>query len=222
MLAILIVLALANMANLITYNSDNGNLGSNTTCTISYQAGVASNILTIILRTYLPFGLMLFFNVNVYRNLKNSKARSKSIAVKLRSMSSQLSQVPSQKSMANNQMSNRQYNFIVSTLFIDLTFIIFYTPIVAHVTITTINLFVKWDKFSGYVFGLYYFIALLCSYLYCIVILFIFVIFNRYFRNEIIELLRLRKIWPNLDQTIIVDSTSTVNKNNKNENDLKY
>ena len=170
------VLAVANMPNLLSYPQQ----GRMVVCKMSNQATSAANIISILFRVYIPFVLMLVFDVIVFKKLRQSKRRVGMI------------QMGHQRQFG--QFSNKEYKFILSTLFIDLAFILFYTPISAHVTITVVNLYVSWDRLTAAVLNVFYSSALLTVYLYSVVLFVIFLVFNRYFRNEVITILRLNKL----------------------------
>ena len=170
------VLAVANMPNLLSYPQQ----GRNNFCNMSNEATAAANIISILLRAYIPFALMLIFDVIVFKKLRNSRRRVGLIQIGRRRIS--------------GQFSNREYKFILSTIFIDLTFILFYMPISVHVTITVVNLYISWDRLTAAVLNVFYSSALLTVYLYSVVLFVIFLVFNRYFRNEVITILRLNKL----------------------------
>ena len=181
------------MANLLSYPVTY--FGWFTFCVQSNQSTAAANIVSIFLRAYIPFTLMLVLDIIVFKRLRNSRRR---VGV---------TQMGQRKQ--TGQFSNKEYNFIISTIFIDLTFILFYTPISAHVTITVVNLYVSWDLNTAAGFNLYYNCALLVVYLYSVVLLFIFVIFNRYFRSEAFSILRLNKILPDISQTVMESASKS-------------
>ena len=175
MLGTFALLAVANMPNLLTYPLQGR------TCYYSAQANAAASIISILMRAYIPFGLILVFDVIVFKRLRKSKIRVGVI------------QLGQQRQLG--QISNKEYKFILSTLFIDLTFILFYTPISAHATITVIDLYISFDNFTAAVINVFYFSALLTVYLYSVFLFVICLVFNRYFRNEAITILRLNKLF---------------------------
>ena len=170
---------MANMPNLLSYPQQ----GRNNFCIMSNEATAAANIILIFLRAYIPFTLMLIFDVIVFKKLRNSRRRVGMIQMGQQRQPERISKI-----------SNKEYKFILSTIFIDLTFILFYTPISAHVTITVFNLYISWDMFTGAVINVFYNCALLTIYLYSVFLFVIFLVFNRYFRNEAFSILRLNKL----------------------------
>lgn len=195
MLCILAMLAVANMPNLLSYPNSKGS------CVTSGDATAAANIITIFLRAYVPFAIILIMDLIVFSRMKKSKRRVGVVQMGQRKNPGEL--------------SNREYNFMISTILIDLTFLIFYTPIAAHVTITVVNIYVPWGRAGAY-FNLYYYCALLVVFLYSVFPFFMFFILNRYFRNEVLTILRLNRIFPSLMSHNNMDNTaSTLTRNNK-------
>ena len=173
-------------------------------CVQSNEAQTAANIISILLRAYIPFTLMLVFDVIVFKRLRNSRRR---VGV---------TQMGQRKQPG--QFSNKQYNFIISTIFIDLTFILFYTPISGHVTVTVIDLYVSWSSLTAAGLGILYYTALFVVFLFSVVQIFIFLIFNRYFRIEAFYVLRLYKFFPNVNETVIETASKNSNINMANLN----
>ena len=151
---------------------------------------------------------MLVLDIIVFRRLRKSRQR---VGV---------TQIGQRKQPG--QFSNKEYNFIISTIFIDLTFVVFYTPISAHVTITVVNLYVAWDPLTAAIFNVYYNVALLVVYLYSVVLLFIFVIFNRYFRSEVFSLLRLNRLFPDLNRTLLATGSKSIKSNTNIMNNRSF
>lgn len=187
MLVVLAFIAIANMPNLLSYTINNNIIINNNPCVQANEARAAANIISILLRAYIPFTLMLVFDIVVFKKLRKSKRR---VGVIYTGARNQLGHI-----------SNKEYNFIISTIFIDLTFIVFYTPVSIYVTATVVNLYIKWDSIVTAGFNLFYNSAILFAYLYSALMFFIFLIFNRFFRHEVFNIFRLNKLFPNLNQT---------------------
>ena len=211
----LVLIIVANMANLLTFPvTIIGSRFNYTYCSITNEVITSSNIITILFRAYIPFTLMLVFDVIVFKRLRKSKRR---VGV---------TQIGQRKQPG--QFSNKEYNFILSTIFIDLTFVAFYTPVVVYISIQVADLYIDWNRLTSAAFSILYGLAMFLSYLYSVLPLLIFFIFNRYFRNEIFTVLRLNKIFTvlrlnkifpaiNLNQTVMVDTrTSAINMNRMN------
>lgn len=199
MLGILALLVVANMPSLLTFPQTL--VRSNVTyvyCSTAKEVTVASNILTVLFRAYIPFSIMLVLDIIVFKRLRKSKRR---VGV---------TQMGQQKQPG--QISNKEYNFIVSTIIIDLTFVLFYTPAAAYLLITVADTFVDWDRLTSAAIYLFSGCALLLAFLYSNVSFFIFFIINRYFRNEVFTILRINKLFPDLNQTMM-ETGSTANMN---------
>ena len=181
MLGTLAFIAVANMPNLLSYPQ------GRFYCVQSNEAQTAANIISILLRAYIPFALMLVFDIIVFKRLRNSRRR---VGV---------TQMGQRKQPG--QFSNKEYNFMISTVFIDLTFVVFYIPISAYVTVTVVNTYVTWNYLTDMIFNIFYSCAVLLSFLYSVVLFFIFLIFNRFFRSEVFRILRLNRLFHNLEQT---------------------
>lgn len=177
----------ANMPNLLSYPTNNNVIINFNPCAQTNESRASANIISILLRAYIPFTLMLVFDVIVFKKLRQSKRRVGVILMGARNQP--------------GHISNKEYNFIISTIFIDLTFVIFYTPVSIYVTATVVNLYVKWDSIFTAALSLFYNSAILVAYLYSALMFFIFLVFNRFFRHEVFNILRLHKLFPNLTQT---------------------
>ena len=183
MLCILAMLAVANMPNLLSYPNSKGS------CVTSGDATAAANIITIFLRAYVPFAIILIMDLIVFNRLRQSKRR---VAV------TQLGQ-----RKQSHQISNKEYSFIVSTIIIDLMFVLFYTPVAVYITIAVVNVYITWDQLTTTAINVFYSVALLLAFYYSVWLIFIFFILNRYFRNEAIAILRLNRFFPDLNQTLM-------------------
>lgn len=193
MLGTLAMLAVANIPNLIQYTVTNSR---STSCNSTTEANVAANIMVVLVRVYIPFGLMLVMDIIVFKRLQKSKRR---VGV---------TQMGQRKQPGH--VSNKEYSFLISTILIDLTFMLFYTPIAVYVSVSVADTYVNWDLFTKFAFYLFYSCAMLTSFLYSVVTFFLFLLLNRYFRSEVFTLLRLNKFFPDLGQTVM-DTGSTNN-----------
>lgn len=193
MIGAFLLLAAANVPSLLPYTDSRGN------CITTNDIETARNIQTILFRVYIPFALMLVMDVIVFKRLRESKRR---VAVTTTQMMGQ-----------QNQISNREYNFMISTIYIDLSFVVFYTPAAVHLSITIVDLFVDWDALMGTVINLLYNCSILTAFLYSVQTFFMFFILNRYFRNEVISILRLNKLFSKFNQTSTIGSANDMNRN---------
>ena len=189
-----VLLAIANMPNLLTYPDSTG------TCRTASDVSIARNVLTILFRVYIPFVIMLVMDVIVFKRLRQSRRR---IGV---------SQMGQRKQ--SNQISIKEYNFLISTLLIDLSFVVFYTPAAAHLALSLSTLFVTYDSVTTAAINLLYSCGILTAFLYSVLTFFLFFIFNRYFRNEVYTVLRINRLFPEMSQTVMESgSTNNMKKN---------
>lgn len=190
------LIAVANMSNLLQYPNANGR------CTSTIDVQIAGNIIAILSRAYVPFSIILIMDLIVFNRLRQSKRR---VAV------TQLGQ-----RKQSHQISNKEYSFIVSTIIIDLMFVLFYTPVAVYITIAVVNVYITWDQLTTTAINVFYSVALLLAFYYSVWLIFIFFVLNRYFRNEAIAILRLNRFFPDLNQTLmetgsIINMPRTVN-----------
>ena len=172
-------------------------------CNMTIEASVASILSLVIIRTYLPFICMLTLNIIVFIRLKKNKlkvgvsshnphnahndphnARSPVLPLQVSHTSENGLHIN-----GSHHLSNKQTKFIISTLFIDLTFIAFYTPLAVFFSISLasiLNMDMVWDPLSTAYINLFSNVTQLFAYTYSVSLIFIFVSFNRYFRKEIL------------------------------------
>lgn len=206
MFGILIFVLAISSGNLFTTTKSFPFMGSSFTyCTQSSDANIATSVLTIVSRIYLPFAFMLTFNLIVLRRLRQSKIK---VGV------ANVTQIGQQRSQPG-QLTNKDYKFIISTLFIDITFFVFYTPLAAFITLfslTTIytNLL---DPVTYAWTYLFYSATQNLALIYSVASFFIFAVFNRYFRGEVIAVLRLKRFFPTVfnEDISVLNATSLKN-----------
>lgn len=133
------------------------------------------------MRIYIPFTLMVTFNGIVIKRLQKSKKITRGTTT-------------------TTQMSNREYKFKLATVIIDFTFLAFYTPMAVNLSfgiVDIINNSISNDPMADVIINvLFANVAQLLAFAYSVIMIFIFVIFNKIFRKEIISLLRLNRIFP--------------------------
>ena len=149
---------------------------------------------------------MLALNLIVFRRLRRSKAK-----VGLN--------VASQQKQSQN-LSRKEYKFIVSALFIDLVFVLYYTPIAVYISIWVANLdqLSSWESLSQAVFDFYFNMSHLFMFLYSVSTIFIFVVFNSYFKQELIDLFRLRRLFSNIFTNNLTLTISSSNSHHRANN----
>lgn len=171
-----------NIPNLIAYPTPSSD-PNRTVCTFDTNINTANNIIAILMRVYVPFCAMLTLNIRVISRLRQSKRRIGLVS----------------SNPAGSSMSRRQYMFTMSTLIIDFTFLFFYTPIAISLSLEVVDLFtgafVNSPLSNVIVNNLFSSAAQLLAFAYSVALIAIFFISNRFFKNELVDLLRLRTIF---------------------------
>lgn len=130
---------------------------------------------------------MLTLNLFVFRRLRRSKSKVNILQTNGAIKNS-------------NHISAKEHHFIVSTLFIDLVFFLFYTPTAVYISIWSANIYTlsAWTPLSSAILNIFLNCSQTLVYLYSVLLIFAFVVFNRTFRIEVVEMLRLKMIFPSL------------------------
>lgn len=208
---ILLFVAAINSANIVTFTRTFTFMGFVFTfCSQTDDANIATTVLTIVSRIYIPFACMLTLNLIVLRRLRKSKIR---VGV------ANVTRMGQQKNQPG-QLSSKEYKFIVSMLFIDITFFVFYTPLAVTMTlysVTTINS-TLFDPVTNAWILLAYSTAQALALIYSVSSFFIFAVFNRYFRGEVIAMLRLKRFLPRVFNESISAFNDTPQKQSKKPN----
>lgn len=182
-----------NVTNLITYSVTDAN--NITSCFISNGISIATSINTNLTRVFIPFVFMLTLNLLVIWRLKSSKIRVGVVNVL------QIAAASQQNGQFHKQMTNREFRFTISTLLIDFVFLFCYFPLEVNICIQLYNLFddsITGSPIASAVLNVFTSVAQVMALGHTAVLFFVFVIFNRNFRNELIMLFRLYKIFPAL------------------------
>lgn len=173
--------------------------------------------MVVLMRTYVPFLLMLTLNFVVFKRLKRSKAKVGFQVLHHLTLTPQARKKA--KSRAGGRLTRKEYKFIVSALFIDLAFLIYYLPNAVHTSVWIANMdkLSSWDLLSLTVFDLYFNLSQLCILLYLVSTILMFTVLNSYFRQELIHLFRLQRLFThNLGLTNQSSSTSLQRPNYTN------
>jgi hypothetical protein len=149
-----------------------------------------NNIIALLMRIYIPFFLMIFFNLLAIKDLRKSRLRlrgysSSNIASSTHQMT------PAKK---DQRMSPIEYRFTVSNLAMDFIFLFFYLPLVVYYTLNIVSYFVPVfgnDDVSVAKFNMFSDMAQLFAFTYHIIDIVIFLAFNHTFRDDLFILLRL-------------------------------
>ena len=216
MLACLSLILITNMTNLLTYPTNSTSSSRNytssssttaTSCGMTTEVSIATNLIANLMRIFIPFALMLTLNLIVIYRLKQSKIK---VGVSnIMQIASQL-----QDKQPDRQLTNKEFRFTVSTLIIDFVFLVFYLPVGINFIVLTYNQFstsITGDSYSNAVYSLFSNITQLIAMAHTSVLFLIFIIFNRYFRLEFILLLRLHKLFPSLQSDGSTNATRLLN-----------
>lgn len=209
MLACLALILVTNMTNLMTYPAIDSN--NTTYCFMTNNLNVVTNLIAVLMRFLIPYIIMLTFNLLVIYRLKRSKIRV-SFSNSIRSGSQE---------QPLRQLTRKEFRFTVSTLIIDSLFLFFYFPLGVNYAIATYNLFctsITSDLYLNAVFNLFSNLTQILALAHTSVLFFIFVVFNRIFRTELIVLLRIDKFFPML----VSENTPNTNRNNNNNNNTTF
>lgn len=186
MFLILIVIAVTNVENLITYpvttvtiNSRTNVTTSRTTCFMTTTVSLLCDSIALLMRIYLPFIIMLVFNVSIINKLIISKKN--------------LSKHSNQG--GESKLNPVQLKFTIATIIMDFIFWAFYALISISLTLNMINTIfgIFSDSVAVANNSLFANIAQLVAISYHSVMFFIYMAFNKYFRTEFFILIRVNK-----------------------------
>lgn len=195
MAGLLVLILATNYTNLLTYNVGQAR------CQTSSDINIATNIIALLMRVYVPFALMVIFNGFVIKRLRKSKIKVGAIATQI-----------GQKKKQRGQMSQKEYKFIVSTIIMDFIFFAFYTPLAVYLIMSIVDLFsgaLSSNPLTSQITSFYSNIVQLLAYSYHTVVIFIFSGFNKFFRIEIRKLLCLQRCYP-----VVTETTAALNNTN--------
>lgn len=135
----------------------------------------------MLMRVYIPFALMFSLNMVIISRLQKSKRNV-----------GQVNQIIN----GNKQISNKERMFKIKTIIMDFTFLLFYMPVAVNLTLNIVNLndTITNDVYLNAILNnLFANLSTLLAYSYSVALIFIFLIFNKYFRDELLILLRLSR-----------------------------
>lgn len=153
-------------------------------CFMHFQVAAATNVIAILMRVYIPFVITFCLNMIVISRLKKSKNTVRGAT-----------QIINGKQPG--KITNKEYKFKMATITIDFTFLVFYTPLAVNLTFNIVDLddSISNDPFLNAVINnLFSNLSTLLAFSYSIALVFMFFIFNRYFREELAIILRLRQV----------------------------
>lgn len=151
------------------------------------------------MRIYIPFTIMITFNMIVLSKLTKSK---KSL---LHSGSRATNSI-----RRREKISNKEYRFKIAMIAIDFTFLLFFTPRAVTLTLGIIDLLtgsISADPLKNVIINtLLLNITQLLAFAYSAVMIFISLIFNRIYRRELLRMFCLHRVLTTLSET---NNTST-------------
>ena len=183
---VLIVLAVANTNNLFYYLSKG-------TCTADNAILVASDMVLIIMRLYIPIFLMIVFNVFMIR-----------VVIQKRKIA-----------LGENSKNRKEHHFTVAVIANDVCFFLFHLPVSTYFILYDINLYS--GAFSGDpLFSANYnlFGNVVKDFSLCIQTFsfFIYLVFNKIYRREVLDILG--KVIPLNRNTSVLPSSVDINMQN--------
>lgn len=178
MLSFLLLILITNITNLMSYPVNNI-----MNCSSTYEVDTATYIIFILMRFCIPFGVMLTLNLVIIIRLKQSKRASNLVQI-----------ASTQHVNGSRQMTNKQFRFTVSTIFIDMVFLFFYLPLGVNLGIASYFHYVN-PLTSDNVFNVFSFSTQMLALFHSSVLIFLFIAFNKCFREEFILLFRLNYIF---------------------------
>lgn len=214
MLAMAIVIVCLNCPLLIqnqlvstlnpTYSNNSMNISKEViTCEKSGVLIIVSNFFVTLMRVYLPFVIILTFNLLGIKNLKKAKINLN----KYNMTQDHERHDETAKKKNSYKMSPIEYRFTVSNLANDFIFLTFFMPVNVYVTLETIDSIKPIFKTPIQIanFSLYTNLSQLTAFSYYMIDIVIFLALNRVFRDDLFALVKLDVIF----RKICPQSTST-------------
>ena len=204
MIGILAFVLVTNITNLITWPVPT--VVNNTvtySCYISDGIYVATSIIALLIRVFIPYTLMAFFNGLVISRLKKSKIKFRMVFTN--------------RANSTRRQMRKEYKFIKATLLMDFIFLLMHMPsAIAWLTMSVIYQLtdnsLPSNPLTNAIFRFYLNIAQLIAFSYSMAGIFMFTKFNRNFREELIDLLKLRRfLGQRVDNSITIDHNTNTN-----------
>lgn len=191
MIGVLCLNLIANITNLLTYpvTTTNSRNVTTTSCYMTDENENATDIIAFLMRIYVPYAIMATFNGLVISRLKQSRKRVGIIT----------SRQTTGMATTKTQLTGKEIKFIKATLMMDFIFLAMHTPVASWLAMSLVDNFTNWlsvDDLTNAIGQFYSNIAQLIAFSYSTMTIFIFVAFNSNFRQELIDLLRLRRFFP--------------------------
>jgi hypothetical protein len=145
---------------------------------------------------------MAFFNGLVISRLKKSKIK---VGISI------TNQPSGHKGASSTQLTRKEYKFIQATLLMDLIFLLMHIPVGSWLTMSIVDQYTKSLSsipLTNAIYSFYANIAQLLAFSYSMAGIFMFTTFNRNFRDELIDLLRLRRVFGHrFDNSLVLNNS---------------
>lgn len=157
--------------NSTNVNSSSSASSSRIVCTATEATYIATSLIAILMRIFMPFTVMVTLNALVLMRVRRSRRRVTTSSA--------------------STSSKRDVRFAVSTIVVDFMFLVFYTPLAGFLALSIASLVDAnvWSPLTGALIDLFSSVAQLLAFAHSVALVFIFVACNRYFRNELVDLL---------------------------------
>lgn len=149
------------------------------------------------MRVYIPFVLMIGMNILIIRKIRQSKIKSKTVninpvIIQNQNLSSN-SLVNFVDAVSTGKMTGKEYKFMVSTITMDFIFLILYLPVAVNLTLNIVDIYMNLSntELNAAAFSFYSNVSQLVAYLYHVIDIFMFMAFNKFFRDEFLLVFRL-------------------------------
>lgn len=194
MALVFILIMITNSTNLMsfpvvkrTFNNVTNQTIVTESCEQTISVSLATDFIAILMRLYIPLFIMITLNSLVIKRLYESKKRVQKSTTKT------IVHVKSSKSLIKNTFSNKDYKFVTATLTMDFIFWIFYAPVSINITLNIVDTFtgIFNSRRASVNYRLYSNLSQLFAFTYHSICIFLFIGFNRYYKEEIFAFFKL-------------------------------
>ena len=159
-------------------------------------------IIGYLFKLFIPYVFMVTFNIKVILRLRQSKRRA--------GLNNSLRQTN-----PTNSATDKGTRFTITTIIIDLIFLIFNLPqtlLISYDLVT--NFLIEMNIYQGWIFYICVDISTLLSLSFSTALVFMFIIFNRIFRKELFIFFRLQKFINIISPNFLNSNSNRVQVNN--------
>ena len=175
MFGMFILIAIVDIVNFFYYIAGSSKTSILFTCIGSDAVTMASDIISILFRTYIPLILMIIFNsLIIYRLFKSARS----------------SKIVRQRKGSSSSM-RKEHQFTIAAMFCNLFFFLSNFPISVFYIFYDVNLYsgvFKSDSYLSAIYSLYYNIFLNISFIFQTCSIFMYFAFNKLFRRELFRI----------------------------------